>query len=100
MLNVPFNLPVVDVFGQGRQTNRCPPLIYVIRVLQREHMGDVLVGAHHHKGALSPVDASRIETTTLGREQPAMQGSSEESWAKNRRDEFVIVAGDAQLRAP
>ncbi len=46
------------------------------------------------------IDASRIETTTLGREQPAMQGSSEESWAKNRRDEFVIVAGDAQLRAP
>lgn len=46
------------------------------------------------------IDASRIETTTLGREQPAVQGSSEEAWAKNRRDEFVIIAGDAQLRAP
>jgi len=46
------------------------------------------------------IEASRIETTTLGREQPAMQGSNEDAWAKNRRDEFVITAGDAQLRAP
>ncbi len=46
------------------------------------------------------IDASRVETTTFGREQPAMQGSGDEAWAKNRRDEFVITAGDAQLRAP
>ncbi len=46
------------------------------------------------------IDASRIETSTFGRERPAMQGSSEEAWSKNRRDEFEIIAGGDQLRAP
>ncbi len=46
------------------------------------------------------VDASRIETTTFGRERPAVQGTGEEVWSKNRRDEFQIIAGDAQLKAP
>ncbi len=45
------------------------------------------------------VDASRIETASFGRERPAVQGESEESWAKNRRDEFEIIAGGDQLRA-
>lgn len=44
------------------------------------------------------IDASRIETTTFGRERPAVQGSSEEAWAQNRRDEFEITAGGDQLR--
>ena len=46
------------------------------------------------------VDASRIETTSFGRERPAVQGSTEDAWAKNRRDEFEIIAGGDQLRAP
>ena len=46
------------------------------------------------------IDASRIETTTFGRERPAVQGSGEEAWAKNRRGEFEITAGGDQLRAP
>ncbi|MBL0172640.1 MAG: OmpA family protein [Gemmatimonadaceae bacterium] len=46
------------------------------------------------------IDASRIETTTFGRERPAVQGTGEEAWAKNRRDEFEIIAGGDQLRAP
>lgn len=46
------------------------------------------------------VDASRIETTTFGRERPAVQGSGEETWSQNRRDEFEIIAGGEQLRAP
>ena len=45
------------------------------------------------------VDASRIETSSFGRERPAVQGSSEEAWSKNRRDEFEITAGGDQLRA-
>lgn len=45
------------------------------------------------------IDASRIETVSFGRERPSMQGSSEEAWAKNRRDEFEIIAGGDQLRA-
>lgn len=40
------------------------------------------------------VDASRIETATLGRERPAVQGTGEEAWSKNRRDEFEIIAGE------
>ncbi len=44
------------------------------------------------------IDGSRVETTTFGRERPKMQGSSEEAWAQNRRDEFEITAGGDQLR--
>lgn len=46
------------------------------------------------------IDAARIETMSFGRERPAVAGSSEEAWSQNRRGEFVIVAGDAGLRAP
>ena len=46
------------------------------------------------------IDAARIETTTFGRERPAVQGNGEEAWAKNRRDEFEIIAGGDQMRAP
>ncbi len=45
------------------------------------------------------IDASRIETTSFGRERPAVPGESEEAWSKNRRDEFEIIAGGDQLRA-
>jgi len=46
------------------------------------------------------VDAARIETASFGRERPAVTGSSEEAYSQNRRDEFEIVAGGDQLRAP
>lgn len=46
------------------------------------------------------IDASRIETASFGRERPAVQGTSEEAWSRNRRDEFEIIAGGEQLRAP
>ncbi len=46
------------------------------------------------------LDASRIETMSFGREKPAASGSSEEAWAQNRRGEFQIIAGGAELRAP
>lgn len=45
------------------------------------------------------IDASRIETASFGRERPAVQGTSEEAWARNRRDEFEIIVGGDQLRA-
>jgi peptidoglycan-associated lipoprotein len=35
------------------------------------------------------VEASRLSTISYGEERPAAQGSDEESWAKNRRAEFV-----------
>lgn len=37
------------------------------------------------------VPANRLSTISYGKEKPAVQGSNEEAWAKNRRAEFVIV---------
>ena len=39
------------------------------------------------------VDPSRIEIVSYGEERPLDPGHTEEAWAKNRRDEFDIVAG-------
>lgn len=46
------------------------------------------------------VDASRFELVSFGRERPAVTGGSEDSWARNRRAEFEIVAGGESLKAP
>ena len=35
--------------------------------------------------------AERLSIISYGKEKPADQGHSEEAWAKNRRDEFVLV---------
>jgi peptidoglycan-associated lipoprotein len=40
------------------------------------------------------IDASRISTVSYGEERPAVVGSNEAAWAKNRRAEFVITAGE------
>lgn len=37
------------------------------------------------------VNPSQMETISYGKQRPRMTGSGEEVWAKNRRDEFVIV---------
>jgi len=37
------------------------------------------------------VKADRLSTISYGKEKPAVQGSDEAAWAKNRRDDFVIV---------
>jgi peptidoglycan-associated lipoprotein len=39
------------------------------------------------------IAATRIEVVSLGEERPAVQGETEAAWEKNRRDEFLIVAG-------
>ncbi len=44
------------------------------------------------------IDASRIETSSFGRERPAVQGTTEEAWSRNRRDEFEITAGGENLK--
>ena len=46
------------------------------------------------------VGEDRIETVSFGRERPLTAGHDEDSWAKNRRGEFEIVAGSETLRAP
>ncbi len=38
------------------------------------------------------VKADRLSTISYGKEKPAVQGSDEAAWSKNRRDEFVVVA--------
>jgi len=37
------------------------------------------------------VKQDKISTISFGKEKPAVQGSDEAAWSKNRRAEFVIV---------
>ena len=37
------------------------------------------------------VEPDRLSTISYGKEKPAVTGSDEAAWAKNRRDEFVVV---------
>jgi peptidoglycan-associated lipoprotein len=46
------------------------------------------------------IAADRITTASRGEEQPLDTASTEEAWAKNRRDEFAIAAGGQTLTAP
>jgi peptidoglycan-associated lipoprotein len=46
------------------------------------------------------ISADRITTASRGEEQPMDPASTEDAWARNRRDEFAIAAGGQQLRAP
>lgn len=43
---------------------------------------------------------SRITVVSFGEERPVAQGSTEDAWAQNRRDEFEIVSGGDSLVAP
>jgi peptidoglycan-associated lipoprotein len=36
------------------------------------------------------IDRSRISTISFGEENPAVRGSTEAAWAKNRRDDFIV----------
>jgi peptidoglycan-associated lipoprotein len=46
--------------------------------------------AAHYLEALG-VGAERISTMSFGKEKPADPGHDEAAWAKNRRDEFIVV---------
>jgi peptidoglycan-associated lipoprotein len=46
------------------------------------------------------IESSRIEITSYGEERPIDPASNEAAWAKNRRDEFEILAGGDKLVAP
>lgn len=46
------------------------------------------------------VAENRVETFSYGEAQPVDPGHNEEAWAKNRRDEFQILAGGTALVAP
>jgi peptidoglycan-associated lipoprotein len=46
------------------------------------------------------IAADRITTASRGEEQPLDAMSTEDAWARNRRDEFAIAAGGQTLKAP
>jgi peptidoglycan-associated lipoprotein len=46
------------------------------------------------------VEGGRFDLVSFGRERPAVMGTSEDAWARNRRAEFEIVVGGESLRAP
>jgi peptidoglycan-associated lipoprotein len=46
------------------------------------------------------IAADRIDVVSFGEERPAAMGTGEESWAKNRRDEFEIIVGGETIRLP
>ena len=37
------------------------------------------------------ISSDRVTTVSYGEEKPAVTGSNESAWAKNRRDEFVLI---------
>jgi peptidoglycan-associated lipoprotein len=43
---------------------------------------------------------ARFTIVSYGEEQPLASGSNEESWARNRRGEFVITAGGGAINPP
>jgi peptidoglycan-associated lipoprotein len=46
------------------------------------------------------IDGGRIDVTSFGEERPVDPAGNEAAWAKNRRDEFEIIAGGDRLVAP
>ncbi|MEX2281254.1 MAG: OmpA family protein [Gemmatimonadota bacterium] len=44
------------------------------------------------------LDANRFEVVPLGEERPLSTGTSESDYARNRRGEFIIIAGGDDLR--
>ena len=46
------------------------------------------------------IDATRIETVSYGEERPVCQEHDEACWAKNRRAEFAVLAGDVTTIVP
>ncbi|MDX2261767.1 MAG: OmpA family protein [Gemmatimonadales bacterium] len=46
------------------------------------------------------IEGGRIEVASLGREVPIDPSSNEAAWARNRRDEFEVVAGGQSLVKP
>lgn len=46
------------------------------------------------------IDNARFEVVSYGEERPVNQGSSDDAYAKNRRDDFVITVGGDNMHAP
>ena len=51
-------------------------------------LGDQRAKAAHDYLVRSGIDPIRIKTISFGEERPAVPGDGEDTWSKNRRDEF------------
>ena len=38
------------------------------------------------------IDLTRVDTTSYGKDKPAVQGTGEAVWKKNRRDDFILLS--------
>ncbi|MBW4055110.1 MAG: peptidoglycan-associated lipoprotein Pal [Proteobacteria bacterium] len=54
-------------------------------------LGERRAKAAQHYLVTLGITPDRISTISYGKEKPAVQGNNEAAWAKNRRDEFVVV---------
>jgi peptidoglycan-associated lipoprotein len=46
------------------------------------------------------IDNGRFDVVSYGEERPVDQGTTEEAYAKNRRDDFVITVGSDNIAVP
>ncbi|MDB4883585.1 MAG: hypothetical protein JWL95_2351 [Gemmatimonadetes bacterium] len=46
------------------------------------------------------IDAARFDVVSYGEERPVDQGTTEDAYAKNRRDDFVITVGSDTMTVP
>lgn len=46
------------------------------------------------------ITANRLTTISYGKERPAMEGSNETAWARNRRAEFQLTSGEITAVPP
>ena len=42
------------------------------------------------------IDPNKIDTTSYGKDKPAVEGHNEAAWSKNRRDDFVVLSPPAK----
>lgn len=54
-------------------------------------LGERRAKAAHQYLVTMGVKSDRLSIISYGKEKPAVQGSDESAWSKNRRDEFVVV---------
>ncbi len=46
------------------------------------------------------IGADRLATISYGKERPLVEGSGEAAWARNRRAEFAVTAGEISIAPP
>ncbi|NUQ13416.1 MAG: OmpA family protein, partial [Gemmatimonadaceae bacterium] len=46
------------------------------------------------------IDGARISIVSFGEQRPAVTGSDENAWSRNRRAEFEITAGESSIAPP